>query len=336
MTQEHSVITIRNIWRATKMGKEALIVVDMQYMFHRHKYYIREEEEKRDGAPMLSFNGVETARLYFAMKDFAEIVAFARSNNADMCVCLDSKTMRKDENAEYKANRVKLQDRDLEALENIERVLRGSGFSVIKEEGYEADDCIAAVVGKKKADYDAVLIFTPDSDMCVHIDDKVRIARYKSVYSKYGNNGKHLKFMDAHALVNMERFEQYLSAEYKTYVPYNTVALYKATVGDSSDHIPGIKGFGPKAFEKLIDTLKANYVDFSQMVSYDFVEETIKRCSDILGGGAKVAEALASLEMVRSRTCENIEKQIDSISYQLPSSEQFQSQLAVFGITSIK
>ena len=336
MTQEHSATTIRSIWRATKMGKEALIVVDMQYMFHRHKYRIREEEEKRNGEPMLSFNGMETARLYFAMKDFADIVAFARSNNADMVVCLDSKTMRKDENAEYKANRDKLQDRDLEALENIEKVLRGSGFSVLKEDGYEADDCIATVVAKKKAEYDAVLIFTPDSDLCVHIDDKVRVARYKSVYSKYGNKGRHLKFMDAHALVNKERFAEYFSTEYKTRIPYNAMALYKATVGDSSDHIPGIKGFGPKAFEKLIDTLEANYVDFSEMVSYDRVEEHLKRCTTALGGIDKVKEALASLDLIRSRTCESIDRQVESVSYQLPSSEQFQSQLAVFGITSLK
>ena len=33
--------------------------------------------------------------------------------------------------------------------------------------------------------------------------------------------------------------------------PFEYIDVYKATVGDPSDNIPGAKGFGPKAFEAL-------------------------------------------------------------------------------------
>lgn len=36
-------------------------------------------------------------------------------------------------------------------------------------------------------------------------------------------------------------------------IPFNRVALYKSICGDASDNYPGVKGVGPKAWQKLID-----------------------------------------------------------------------------------
>lgn len=322
------------------MSNSMLVVVDTQYMFHRHLYRIKGEEEKNNGRPMLSCiskvdgSEIETARLYFTMKDLLKIVEFARMNNADLCICLDSKSKRKEESVDYKANRGKLVDRDVEALNNIEKVLRGSGFSVAKEDGYEADDCIAAMVRAKKDSYGSIVIFTPDSDLCCLVHGNVSVKRYKSVYSQ-NTRGRHVTFMEAHRDINESNLSEMLGSEYGVNLPYNAVALYKATVGDKSDHIPGIKGFGAKAFDKYIAALTMEGVDFTAFRDFDVTEGIIRRSEVLLGGTSKMEEALTSLELVKSRTCDSIEEQVRNAKLDIPSNESIAVQLAEFNITSL-
>lgn len=44
-------------------------------------------------------------------------------------------------------------------------------------------------------------------------------------------------------------------------IPRSQIRLYKATVGDPSDNIPGIKGFGQKAWDGIDKTSLRNWID---------------------------------------------------------------------------
>ena len=313
--------------------KELLVVMDMQYTMRRHLHRLRkyEEENKRH---MLTYEGHETGRLYFAMKDFMAIAKYTSDKQADLCVCLDTKTNRKEDSSEYKAGRDKLENVDIVALQNMEKVIVNSGITTLKCEGYEADDCIASVVKNKYDEYNKIVIFTPDSDLCALIDDKVAVFRYKSVYSMYGNKGKHADFMSAHYYVDRNSYEEYLSKENDGRVPYNSIMLLKCTVGDKSDKVKGIKGFGIRAFEKYINQLEKNNIDLRQLGDADFVDDIIQRSAQLLGV-EKLGEARAALRLVRPRTCDELETTVKEKSATIPDLDKIRDELANFGIMSL-
>lgn len=95
----------------------------------------------------------------------------------------------------------------------------GSHFA--RHPGVEADDLIGWLC--QTIVEDNLLVWTNDNDLLV-------LAKYPHV--KVLSNGE----------VNAKPYGNF---------PYEFIDVYKATVGDSSDKIPGAKGFGPKAFEQL-------------------------------------------------------------------------------------
>jgi len=140
------------------------------------------------------------------------------------------------------------------------------------------------LVSKYKNEFDKTCIVTPDSDLIMCVDDKVYVNRYKTV-GGYG-------------IVNKGNYEQYLEAEFKCHVPYNSLMLYKCTVGDKSDNITGIAGFGKKRFEVLVGKLKEQGAEFIKCNDAKYVEECLKVCGGFLGDG--LSGALESLKMVES------------------------------------
>ena len=265
---------------------------------------------------MLSSGNTETARMYFTFKDLFAILLTAKQNEADIAICMDSKSERKTENSDYKANRVGLKLLDLDALKNIEYVIRKSGLPVMKEDGYEADDLIASLVRNRASEYDAIAIFTPDADMTTLVTDNVYLYRYKSVFSKKNT------FLNAHQLISKNNLSEVLSAEFKTDLPFNAVILYKCTVGDPSDGIKGIQGFGPAAFKKLIANLRAEGTNFETLVDPENVATLLRRREAIFGA-SNTEQALAALELVRSRTCASIETAACSLALKQPDTDKF-------------
>ncbi len=244
-----------------------LVIIDFMYLMHRHMYSVRSNEERNGNRPMMTNpnTGEESARLYFCLRDLETIVQKHQDGNTDIVICSDRKSKRKELMAtttDYKANRDpdRFTDLDSAAIRNVLALIAQAGLNVMGLEGFEADDLIHSIVQQHGDKYEHILIYTPDSDLGVLIDDKVSLMRYKSVYSKYGgNNGSHANFIDAHALVTKANYVEYFSEEYSKKGPvtidYNSLMFFKVTVGDTSDHIAGIKGFGNAAYDKLRNKL---------------------------------------------------------------------------------
>lgn len=245
-----------------------LVIVDFMYLMHRHMYAIRDREKKNNEQPIMTNpnTGEESARLYFTLRDLETIIQKHQDGNTDIVVCSDRKSKRKElmtTTTDYKANRDpdRFTELDSAAIKNTLKLLEQAGISTIGIEGYEADDLIHSFVQQYSDKYDSILIYTPDSDLGILINDKVSLMRYKSVYSKYGYNGQsnHSNFLEAHALVTKDNYERYFSEECSKKGPvtidYNSLMFYKVTVGDVSDHIKGITNFGNAAYTKLRNTL---------------------------------------------------------------------------------
>ena len=138
--------------------------------------------------------------------------------------------LRKNLFPEYKANRKKARDAEdpvqaeqLKLLLDIaKRLLANLGAINMYVDGVEADDVIALLAKNLQC---PMMIYTVDADLLQLSTDKIVV----SFREEFSGEDEHKGI--AH---------QYL-------------ALNKSLVGDKSDHYPGVKGFGPAAYQKIID-----------------------------------------------------------------------------------
>lgn len=255
------------------------LLVDYSFLYYKYKFQLENGYMKRLTTP-LEWHGTviekDVSQIYYSMR---EIEKFRRQleqvgHNVIVSVCFDMPSARKEmiagdseASAKYKSNRVKhLSDEDFENIRFVQSLLDKAGYNTYRFDRYEADDIIAHLVNEYKDAFDYNVIYTPDLDLLVHISDKVGVSRYKAK-SGYG-------------AVDMKNFSSYIGAELKCNMPYNALTLYKATVGDKSDCIDGIKKFGPKAFDKMVAALTARGVDWSQLGDWRNTEKALQLALD--------------------------------------------------------
>ena len=131
--------------------------------------------------------------------------------------------------SEYKGTRDRMPDNLRSQIDPIIEFFQIARLPVLVREGYEADDIIGSIACHPDG-YSEVVIISSDKDLCQFVSDgKVRI--YDAMKQK------NLRRADV-----IEKFG----------VPPEQVVDYLSIVGDSSDNIPGIAGFGPK---KAVDLL---------------------------------------------------------------------------------
>lgn len=251
---------------------DRLVIVDFMYLMHKHLYYVKQEEEKlfaKNGVytPLMSNpnTGEETARLYFALKDLEKIIKqYDEKPNTHIIVCTDRKSSRKTDeqnnDTAYKANRApsRFNDYDIAAINSTEKAIEQLGIPVLGYEGYEADDIIQSIVHQHKQSLAEIIIYTPDADLAVLIDNNVQLRRYKGEYSRMSFIPElpDVNLVDSHAVLTKANMSKYFSYDYSRHkanvtIDYNTIAFYKATVGDPADNIKGITRFGNSAYMKL-------------------------------------------------------------------------------------
>lgn len=150
----------------------------------------------------------------------------------------------------YKAQRSHLTDSAFQQVRgNIEKIVSDLGFEILNRDGYEADDIIASFVKKS----------------CHQCRCKVRCANceHKSEYDTdivvYSND------RDMNQLLSFDRCDIYRNAGIHTGVFYTREDFekdfgfsplkfdrYKAMVGDKSDNIKGVDGFGPVTAKEYV------------------------------------------------------------------------------------
>lgn len=282
------------------------LIFDFQHLYYRAKY----SNSNRYRKPLTSeVNGetVDTTEIYLVLKEmekYRKKYLYDRDNNLNsltISVAADSRSERKEANTSYKASRKSsLTDQDYNNINRLLNMLNEMKYNVYKVDGKEADDIIRNLVIDYESCFDYTVIVTNDSDVLVNVSDRVLVDRYKSS-------------LKTGIIVTRENFECYLSNEFKCKFPYkfpyNCILLYKSTVGDRSDGIEGISGFGVARFKGLIFKLDSVNFDYSKLRDAVETEKLLYNFKDVgILSEVQLKQALDSLKLAKYIKIDNLSK----------------------------
>ena len=142
------------------------------------------------------------------------------------------KTFRHDKYLEYKAGRMEMPDELRLQFPKAKEVLDAFGIKHFEIDNYEADDIIGTLAkrGDEEDEFIATIV-SSDKDLLQLISDEVTVKLLKQ---------------SGYIMMTREEFKNTYQVE-----PIRMIDL-KALMGDSSDHIPGVKGIGEKTAISLL------------------------------------------------------------------------------------
>lgn len=160
---------------------------------------------------------------------------------------------------EYKANRVaKPKEPELvEQLAQLPTLFKDLGIATSHVDGYEADDLIATMAN----DFDEaeIVIVSSDKDQMQLVSDRVM-----QLDPKKNKAGEWVLYDEAKVT---EKFG----------FPPHRIREYLALVGDSSDNVPGVKGWGDTTAKRAIQQTKSKAEMLRRIVSRELDDITAAR-----------------------------------------------------------
>ena len=183
------------------------------------------------GVIMKNSKGFPTNALYGFINMMNKIIK--EENPSYIMVAFDKgKTFRHDKYEEYKAGRSETPDELKLQFPKAKEVLEAMGIKYYETDNYEADDIIGtlAKIVDEEDEFIATIV-SSDKDLLQLISDEVTVKLLKQT---------------GHIMMTREEFKNTYQVE-----PIRMIDL-KALMGDSSDHIPGVKGIGEKTAISLI------------------------------------------------------------------------------------
>jgi DNA polymerase-1 len=136
---------------------------------------------------------------------------------------------------EYKAGRRERPDLLSEQWPHMRPLVEAFGYGNLRVEGYEADDVIATIADKAKAEGIDVTVVTGDRDLFQLIDD----GHIKVMATSRGIT--ETKVYDREAVI--DRYG----------IPPELIPDFTGLKGDTSDNIPGVPGIGEKTASQLLN-----------------------------------------------------------------------------------
>lgn len=242
--------------------KKTLFIIDAYNLIYR-MFYAIPEMHTRDG---------KQVNAIFWVAKFLKWLA-EENPTASLLVATDvGESFRSEIYPEYKAQRDRMPDNLRSQIDGVFDVFRAASIEILAYEWYEADDIIGSIAHQHENNEYQVVIISSDKDLCQFVrDDQVHI--FDAMKRKF------LKEKDV-----VEKFG----------IPAHQVRDYLAIVGDSSDNIPGISGFGPKKAVDLLqkyDTLEWIYAHLNEL-SAKMQEVLIAQ-----KGNAFLSQKLASIKV---------------------------------------
>lgn len=222
-------------------------------MFFRAFYAIR---------PLSSTKGVPVNAVYGFISMIVKL--FKEKNPDHMVFCYDRKepSFRKDLYTEYKANRTTMPD-DLQVqMPYLKQVAELFGIADIEVAGYEADDLIGTIAVQAAKEGYQVYIVSGDKDFSQLVNENIFL---------YDTMKEFVFTVDA-----VKEKHGVFPAQFIDFL---------AITGDTSDHIPGVAGIGPKGAQKLIEqfgTLEKIYENIDKVAPAGIKEKLIKSKEDAL------------------------------------------------------
>ncbi len=161
---------------------------------------------------------------------------------------------------DYKANRPPMPEELKSQIPVIRDLVRAFGWSLIEQDGYEADDLIAAIA--KAFPRNEVVIFSGDKDISQIIDSRVTML----VPNPAGDVARR----------GVEEVREKFGIE------PGQIPDYLALVGDSADNIPGVEGIGPKTAAALLNQFGSAEAMFARLgeVKRDTLRDKLANAKD--------------------------------------------------------
>ena len=244
--------------------RKTLYLIDGSSYIFRAFFGVRQQLSTSKGFP--------TNALYGFINMIQKVI---RDEKPDyLVVAFDSpeKTFRHELYTEYKANRDAPPEELAQQFPFFEPLVEAYGLSSLRRPGFEADDIIGTLAKKGEQAGLEVSIVSGDKDMMQLISPNVHML----------DTMKNKKFVDADVI---EKFG----------VGPDQVIEVMGLMGDSSDHIPGVAGVGPKTAAELIQkfgSIKSLYERIDE-VEKKKVKEKLERDKD----NALMSRALVTINI---------------------------------------
>jgi DNA polymerase-1 len=202
---------------------DALVVFDGHALMHRAFHA---------GQRQLAADGREVGAVLTLCDHLVRFLSKMRARHLVMAFDPGGPLFRHDIAADYKSTRKPTDPELLPQFDWVKEAVQALGVRTVCVDGFEADDCIATVVHQARAEGLPAWIIGLDKDLFQLVTDDDPPVRMFVPSTK--------RVVDEAAVA--ERLG----------VPPAAALDYYALVGDSGDHIAGIKGVGPKAATALL------------------------------------------------------------------------------------
>jgi len=190
----------------------------------------------------------------------------------DYCACIfdaKGKTFRDELYPEYKAHRPPMPGDLAAQVPVVHEAVAALGWPILQIEGVEADDVIATLSARARAQGLRTVIATGDKDLTQLVDDSVQLI---DTMSRDGGPPKRLDRAEV-----LEKFG----------VAPERIVDYLALVGDPVDNVPGVQKVGPKTAVKWLQ-------------QYGSLDEVMAHAASIGGAvGENLRQALTWLPTAR-------------------------------------
>lgn len=199
-----------------------LLVIDGNSIINRAYYGIR---------PLSNHKGVFTNALFGFMNIYLKVIGDIRPDAVAVAFDLKAPTFRHKADAEYKSNRKGMPDELAMQMPYLKKILQYMGISCLSAEGFEADDILGTLAEICDTSGQKCVILTGDRDSLQLITEHVTV----------------------HLVTNRETIA-YTPEIFRSEYGFEPISLIdlKALMGDTSDHISGVKGIGEKTAKTLI------------------------------------------------------------------------------------
>ena len=182
--------------------------------------------------PLSNGRGQMTNAVYGFLLILFKAIKDVEANYVVACFDTKKPTFRHEEFKEYKVHRAPMPDGLISQMPLMKKVLEAMQVPIFEKEGFEADDLVATIATKAKAEA-MVYILSGDLDNLQLVDENVRVYTMgRGIKDSVIYNGAKV----------MERFG----------VLPNQMNDFKALTGDTSDNVPGVPGIGKVAAADLI------------------------------------------------------------------------------------
>lgn len=212
------------MWYTPAM-KKAVYILDAYGLIYRSYFaFIAKPLTNQDGKNVSAVFGF-FRNLYTIFRDYEP---------SRFIAAFDSRTptFRHEMYAEYKANRAKTPEDLHDQVPIIEEILTALGIQTLRQDGFEADDIIASVAERCRAENRPCVIISGDKDLMQLVGGPVTILKPGKTGGWEGVDSEGVR---AEWGVGPELMLDLLSL-----------------TGDASDNVPGVKGVGDKTALKLL------------------------------------------------------------------------------------